>query len=293
MFDSMKVFFLFAATACLVAMAAGGAAQTATTSSASRKAAQDMLLATGIQATSVSKAQTPVATEPTRPLEGVAVLAGQRVKWFGDKRDATVSEQIPAVERTLGMKVRNLTKLDEPLTATVTRMPEITRENPNLVILFSDAAAPGAPEDTVRKSLNQFARDLQGNGIKVYFVPSSPSIEALASAQLRIAASDVGATYIEPGIEASSEPFREALSEIRRAYQTSTHAPAVVSQIGATNATAAPVTSGTRVMSAGPAQTPVVLQIRPPAPLKQFDPKPPPKQQPKKSGEQKAPAYSP
>jgi hypothetical protein len=202
------------------------------------------------------------------------VLAGERIKWFSDARQTAKSRT--AAEKAgevLGAPVTDLMTDEEPASATLARVEEIKRAGGKAVVVFTGQAdqKSGNTEEELMRTLSELANELSASGITVFLVPSATSVGAAVSAQIRMAANDTNVFYVDPGNETSGEPYRQTLSEVRRLAAQHADAPR---QVRTLVPIAAP-SDGSTAVKAGPAETPVQIQMVPPPPLKAFEPRRP------------------
>jgi hypothetical protein len=179
------------------------------------------------------------------------------------------------------MKVVDLTIEKETAAALAKRVERALREKPDVVIVFTGSAdeKAGTRDEAVIKALSPVVKGLSKECPSVFLVPSSTSLGAAASANLRIAATETGTTFVEPGTEIGGRPYEDALAEVRRQLTEARLAPAPTPKPAkATQPGPAMVsqetTGGTvQTVAANAAQTPATIYMVPPPALKRFDPR--------------------
>ncbi|MBX7244372.1 MAG: hypothetical protein K1X53_02670 [Candidatus Sumerlaeaceae bacterium] len=238
------------------------------------------MTATAESTTKTESAPAPQATPSAEMAKhGPVVLFGEVPRWSKDGKRPEVRDVTGAARVQWKGEVIDKMTTGELAANTLKRVDAIKALHPQIVILFNGASDQDANtgEDAHVKALKETAEALVGSGIHVYVVSSDPSIRAAFSAHLRIASSLANATFSETGTEFGGKPYEEAFAEIAKTESLRAVKPA----IPPTTAAAASVppsagddaTSGLRVYSGGPAQTPVAIQMVPPPALKQFDPR--------------------
>ena len=215
---------------------------------------------------------------PAAPLKRRVVLMGERpVLERASGKQASTVDIAAEVKAVLGVDAEDKTTTGELVADTLSKADEVVRLRPDLVIVFNGHAdgAKGTSDDDHMQALNLLGQKLMQGGATVYFVPSSPALRAATAANLRISASMTNVTFVETGTEYAGQPYAEALQAVRRAEELHamagkpepTTAPV---QVLAPGQVTPPPTGGTVQMD--PSQA-TVVKMRPPAPLKRFDPK--------------------
>lgn len=224
-----------------------------------------------------SPSPSPVPTAAT-PLKRRIVLVGERpVLERTPGKQASTVDIAAEVKTVFGVDPEDRTTTGELVADTLKKADEVAQTKPDIVIVFNGHAdgAKGTSDDDHMQALNLLGQKLMEAGATVYFVPSSPALRAATAANLRISASMTNVTFVETGTEYGGQPYKEALQAVRRAEELHavsgkpepTTAPL---QVLAPGQVTPPPSGGTVQMD--PSQA-TVLKMRPPAPLKRFEPK--------------------
>jgi hypothetical protein len=225
--------------------------------------------------------------------KGKAVLLGEQLRWFTDARTAEPEQIREKVAELLDMEIVDMTTPGERLEQTIAKADEALAAEPEMIIVLTGAADEKAntTEDQMRARMTGLAKKLAASGRDVYVVPSSTSVGAATSAIIRIAATQADAEYVDPGSEISGEPYKETMAEVRRLHASGRAGDTETPQAGVP---VVPIdrqtTDGGRSVIAGPAQTPVTIEMIPPKPLKRFNPQRPTAT---KKSDKKQPAIAP
>lgn len=149
---------------------------------------------------------------------GLVVLAGDTVKWRPSGAQLSQEDAVATATELLGMTCNDKTKSGATIADIVKNAGDITAQKPRIVILFVGAADQKAKtsDDDMAAAVTSVTKVLAAAGARVYLVPSSINLDAAIVANLRIAASGVGAVFIEPGTEIGGHPYEEALADIAR-----------------------------------------------------------------------------
>lgn len=279
----------------------------------SRSGKQKKQAATPQASTTQNLGQTPLAVADT-PSSGsvtsgdpsltrTVLLLGERVQWSaGSGKGKAPAENIAAkAGAILGARIVDETSASETVAQTLSHAQKLGAVKANAIIVFTGAADEKAqtPESAHVDGLTSLSHVLRKSGAPVFVIPSSPSINAGTSANLRITATISNMTFIEPGTEISGRPYEEALEQVQQAelraatahakptplpQRLMPEAPAAssVSEASLSSNTAPlavqpPVpdnsTTGAQLVKTGAPQEPVTGYIKPAPPLKRFDPR--------------------
>jgi hypothetical protein len=206
------------------------------------------------------------------------LLVGERAFWGDPVVTPTAGEMVESATSILKGSVESMCERGQTVAALEKKIDSITKDKPTMVIVFAGAADQKAEtdDDTVVKTLTAIATKIKEAGIDVYLIPSSPSISAGTSADLRLAATAAGATYIEPGNEIDGRPYEEAFENVVTAMKTPSADPEP-KPTPKPEEKQKPVMLGTQdaastdvAVTTGESAT---IYMPAPPPLKQFDPK--------------------
>ncbi|GIX43917.1 MAG: hypothetical protein KatS3mg130_0325 [Candidatus Sumerlaea sp.] len=213
----------------------------------------------------------------TSPL--TVVLLGEKPRVREGARVTVLTQIAQQTSSILNARVVDMTVEKESAQATANRAAEALAAKPSAVIIFSGFAdeAAGIADESVRKDLVAAARTFGKHDIPVFLVPSSTALGAAVSANLRLAAEESAATYVEPGTEIGGKPYEEALAEIAKKLapaptvaESSVLAPPVKL---ASEPPSAQTSGSVQVVKGAAVQTPATIYMVPPPALKSFDPR--------------------
>ncbi|MGI8905519.1 MAG: hypothetical protein ACR2IE_03395 [Candidatus Sumerlaeaceae bacterium] len=168
---------------------------------------------TSSKATGASSAQRQQGSTLTVALVGERPLVAANRKKHVDLLAITT--------HTLGLDVHDFTTNAQVLEEIARESAPVISLKPTIVIVFAGAADEklGTDDDRQQDWLKSIVNSFTSVATRVYIVPSSPSIGTLTAANLRLAASSTGATFIETGSQISGKPYEEAFQAIRGAEQ--------------------------------------------------------------------------
>lgn len=245
----------------------------------------------------------PAEDSPTTPTAPVIVFLGEKPRVQVGGRAPQLVALDPIASQTLpGVRSLDLTVEKESVAATARRADKALAAHPAAVVIFTGSSeqASGGDDERLRGELVQLARIFTRRDINVFFVPSSTAVGADVAANLRLAADDAAAQYIEPGTVIGGDAYETVLREIGKLVGSRLSPPrATPKAVAVTVSTpmpasaAAPTTTtspATVVMR--PATTPATIYMVPPPPLKHFDPRETPTAR-KRLGKLKQPAFEP
>lgn len=220
-----------------------------------------------------------------------------------------VVEITSAAQARLRLPILNQTRSGATIEAVQIDTPQIVALNPIAVVLFAGAAEESAqiPEEKLTYHLQSFARAVAATGSRVFVIPSSDALGIEMASTLQIAAGGAGpqTVYVDLGGRLTGRPYDAAFEKVEQNLAQAVAAPPVVATptptptptlvrvpdvtTGAAELSLPPVivpaeipvpgenseTTGGRVRAVGPNATPAVIEMTPPAPVKQFSPRKP------------------
>lgn len=118
---------------------------------------------------------------------------------------------------TLGGRVTDKTRHGALISAVADEAAGLFDTQPDIVIVFTGYADGKAntADDVQLDALKKIITGATQKGARVILVPSSTEVGAMVSANMRIAASDFGASFVPMGTEVSGRPFDEAFEGIK------------------------------------------------------------------------------
>jgi len=119
--------------------------------------------------------------------------------------------------RTLGGRVIDLTTHGLTIAETAKTVKGALKEKPAIAVVFTGYSDEQAKteDDIQRKTLAAAAVALKKSGARVFLVPGSTAVGALAGANLRLVATDYDVTFIPMGTEVGGQPFQDAFNAIK------------------------------------------------------------------------------
>jgi hypothetical protein len=214
------------------------------------------------------------------------VLFGERPQWNPEGKQPRIRDIITTASAILNANVVDATIPEEKLSDTANRIQSVLSSRPGAVIILSGRKDEklATNDDAMRQSLTKIIQAFKQNNIQVFVVPSSTSVGAGVSGSLRVIATTTNASFIEPGTELAGHPYQEALGEISKALNVASAASSANASApadGAEDHAASPLSTPAGLKpgsvpgsySAGPAETPVTIQMTPPPAIKHFDPR--------------------
>lgn len=216
-------------------------------------------------------AQSTASASATTP---TVFLVGERPVWEVGARNAA-PDVVPAAARELAADIKDHMTTGELVADTARKADELASKSPDIVIYFGGKADSDASvaEEKQLAALGDVGKKFLQAGAKVYFVPSAPSLGAAATANLRIGANLAEVEFVEPGTEFDGNPYEATFREIKKlaSAQPEVKPLASVPDTVTPDQVIPPV--GETTVRLDPAETSAVIMMKPPAPLKQFDPK--------------------
>ena len=206
----------------------------------------------------------------------IAIMIGERPQVTSDSNKPEWLDIAPLAAGLLGSEISDqTTKSGQLATATLEYAKAMAPWKPKTVVVFTGSADQKAatPEEQHTATLQSIVKVLSDAGAAVYIVPSTPSLRAGVSFNLRKAANESGATYIETGTEIMGKPFDEVFTEVHKAEDARLHENTMPAAFQpAQPIVAQQADSSGTVVQAGPAATPALIYMRPAPALKAIDP---------------------
>lgn len=171
------------------------------------------------ETTNTETAQTTaslIAPAPDRVAARTLLLLGETVTLEEGKNRKPVQLDRITTE-ILGGRVVDFTAPGASLTSISLRMAEVQNIKPTVVLLFAGGADSEAQvsDNDQRNQLTNLAKTLTAAGARVYVIPSALNLDTMVVANLRIASTAAGATYVDAGSDMGGRPYEEALEEVR------------------------------------------------------------------------------
>lgn len=172
--------------------------------------------------TSTSFAQeTTVSVAVENPVQ--QAIPGQKVVLIGEIGEISPNEKNRVyadlgalVKEILSDSVKDLTTTESLVGDLKNQVDEVKLEDADVLIISIGRAdfAAKTEEAVLQNELKNFVSNVKSEKLKVFIIPSSPSLGAIFTSGLRTVAGESSAEFIPLGMEAGGKPFHESLEEI-------------------------------------------------------------------------------
>lgn len=166
------------------------------------------------------------STSPSPGLPGKGSIAGTpRILLIGEAVSVPGRTKHPVLQNiaeittaALGGTVIDQTQQSATLGDLVKTVETALSVKPEIVLILAGNGdeTSGTSSQAQQNNLTSLGNAFASTRARVFVIPSSLSISASTSANLRIAASGAQITFIEPGPEFEGKPYQHALEEIRK-----------------------------------------------------------------------------